>query len=349
MFSFAFPVRKNLFLPVGTRPRSNDSGCRHRSRRGIEGHGVSPLSMIWTAILFAGAGLLQTAPAYAASNLSITCSSASATGSASDPCTVTTSEPVLSPGGETVQLSSSNSAVVVPGSVTIPFNASSAGFTANIAAVTTTQTATLTARALVFSGTFQLTLNAYIPSLTLGSTSVAFGDVNENTTATQSVQITSSGTAPLTISGAAVSGSEFGEAGMSFPVTLNPGQSAELDVQFDPTTAGAANGTVTISSNASNGSSAVIQLSGTGEAASYEVNLTWDAPSESADPVAGYNVYRATSGSSSYQLLNSSVNSSTAYTDTTVVDGVSYTYYVESVDSSGNQSSPSNTYSVTIP
>ncbi len=88
---------------------------------------------------------------------------------------------------------------------------------------------------------------------------------------------------------------------------------------------------------------------GAGEMESHQVSLTWNAPADSADPVAGYNVYRATGDISNYQLLNASPDTSTAYTDTTVQNATSYTYYVESVDADGNQSAPSNTYSVNIP
>jgi hypothetical protein len=86
-----------------------------------------------------------------------------------------------------------------------------------------------------------------------------------------------------------------------------------------------------------------------GGTSSYEVNLTWDAPAFSIDPVAGYDVYRAASGSPTYQLLNSQVDSSTSYTDTNVVKNTTYIYYVESVDAEGNQSVPSNTFIATIP
>jgi len=65
--------------------------------------------------------------------------------------------------------------------------------------------------------------------------------------------------------------------------------------------------------------------------------------------VAGYDVYRAVSGSSSYELLNSSLDDATSYTDTTVQEGVAYTYYIVSVDASGDQSDPSNLFSVTVP
>jgi len=162
------------------------------------------------------------------------------------------------------------------------------------------------------------------------------------------VTLTSLGTAPLIISAGSVTGAGFNISGISYPLTLNPGQSATLYIQFDPTSAGATTGTVTLTSNASP-STTTIGLSGTGGTGSYEVQLTWIAPTNSTDPVAGYNVYRAAGNGSSYQLLNSSVNTETTYTDSTVQDGTSYTYYVESVDASGNQSTPSNTFSASIP
>ena len=81
----------------------------------------------------------------------------------------------------------------------------------------------------------------------------------------------------------------------------------------------------------------------------HSVTLSWDAPTSSTDPVVGYDIYRAVSGSSSYQLLNLSVDTETTYVDSTAKSGATYIYYVESVDSSGNQSVPSNQVSVTVP
>jgi fibronectin type 3 domain-containing protein len=138
-------------------------------------------------------------------------------------------------------------------------------------------------------------------------------------------------------------------SGATFPVTLASGQTAALDVQFDPTTAGAATGQLTITNNSSTNSTAVITLSGTGTAGSYAVNLSWEAPTSSADPVAGYNVYRAPSNTTTYALLNSSPETETAYVDSTVVSGQIYDYIAESVDASGVESSPSNIFSVAIP
>jgi fibronectin type 3 domain-containing protein len=130
---------------------------------------------------------------------------------------------------------------------------------------------------------------------------------------------------------------------------LNPNQTATLSVQFDPSAAGAATGQLTLTSNSSSGSSTVISLSGTGVSVSYEVDLSWDAPTSSPDPVAGYNVYRSPSGASSYQQLNSSVVTQTTYVDLTVSNGETYDYIVESVDGSGVTSVPSNTANVAVP
>jgi len=130
---------------------------------------------------------------------------------------------------------------------------------------------------------------------------------------------------------------------------LAPGQTATAGVQFDPTVVGAASGTLTISSTSSSNATATIAITGTGTAVSYAVDLSWDAPVGSTDPVAGYNIYRSPVGSSTYQLLNSSVEGQTAYVDSTVQVGTSYDYIVESVDASGVASVPTSPVPVTIP
>jgi hypothetical protein len=81
----------------------------------------------------------------------------------------------------------------------------------------------------------------------------------------------------------------------------------------------------------------------------HQVDLSWNAPSSSPDPVAGYNVYRSSDGGNTYQLVNSAVDTATAYEDTIVLSGQAYNYYVTSVDASGVESVPSNTIGVTIP
>jgi hypothetical protein len=51
----------------------------------------------------------------------------------------------------------------------------------------------------------------------------------------------------------------------------------------------------------------------------------------------------------SNQLLNSSVDTNTTYADTTIQSGLTYDYTVRSINSSGIESSPSNSTKVTIP
>jgi hypothetical protein len=248
-----------------------------------------------------------------------------------------------------VDLASSSSAVTVPASVTVAAGATSVAFMATTSPVTTAQMATLTAAANGDPTTYSIQLNPAVAGLTMSSSSVAFGNVDLSSPSTQSVLLTSSGTAAVTISGASIKGTGFSMTGVSAPVTLNPGQKATLNVEFDPTTAGAATGAVTLTSNASSGGTATVTLTGTGEAPSYQVDVTWNAPVDSLDPVAGYNVYKSISGSNSYQLVTSSPTVPTSYTDTAVTAGTAYTYYVESVDAEGKTSVPSTTFSVTIP
>jgi hypothetical protein len=198
--------------------------------------------------------------------------------------------------------------------------------------------------------TFALQLGVGVPGLGINAASIAFGNVNLNTPATQSVTLSSTGTAGVTVSLAIVTGNGFTISGATFPLTLSSSQSATISVQFDPTVAGAASGTLTIVSTSLTNPAATIGLSGTGVAAvPYQVNLSWDAPTSSPDPVAGYIVYRSPSGASLYVQLNPTVVTQTAYVDSNVQDGQTYDYIVESVDAAGIVSVPSNTAVVPIP
>jgi fibronectin type 3 domain-containing protein len=130
---------------------------------------------------------------------------------------------------------------------------------------------------------------------------------------------------------------------------LNANQTVTISVQFDPTVAGAATGTLTVVSTSLTNPTAIIGLTGTGISATYAVNLSWDAPTGSTDPVVGYNVYRSPSGSSSYVQINTAVVTQTAYVDAAVQNGQTYDYIVESVDPSGLESTPSNMAAVIVP
>jgi len=81
----------------------------------------------------------------------------------------------------------------------------------------------------------------------------------------------------------------------------------------------------------------------------FGVVLTWSAPAPSADPVAGYNVYRADADFGVYTKINEKLVTSPTYKDDTVQLGARYTYYVSSVDAHGRESLPSRTWRANIP
>jgi hypothetical protein len=183
--------------------------------------------------------------------------------------------------------------------------------------------------------------------LNINTSSVAFGNVPVNSPQTQSITLTASGLLPITVGLATVAGNGFSLSNIPFPIILTQGQSATLDVSFNPTAAGAATGQLIIASTALLNGTAVVNLSGTG--VTVEVNLSWDAPSSSDDPVSGYNVYRSGDLGGSYQLLNTTAVTQTAYMDTSALTGLTYEYIVKSVDAEGVESAPSNTTTVAIP
>jgi hypothetical protein len=187
--------------------------------------------------------------------------------------------------------------------------------------------------------------SAATPTLGISPTSLSFGNVTTGaSSASQTVTITNTGNANVTISQITLSGSGYAMTGGSAPVTLSPSQNLVLSVQFSPTSAGSVTGTISIVSNAS-GSPATIALSGTG-VVQHSVDLTWTA---STSTVSGYNVYRSTVSGSSYTKINSSLVTALNYTDSTVQNGTTYYYVTTAVDSSGNESAYSNVASANIP
>ena len=100
-------------------------------------------------------------------------------------------------------------------------------------------------------------------TLTPSPSSVNFGKVNINSSASQSVTLTNTGNASLTVSSVKISGPGFSLAPINTPFTLAPGGTHQLATTFAPIQAGAASGTVSVTSNASNPNLS-IPLSGTG-------------------------------------------------------------------------------------
>lgn len=78
----------------------------------------------------------------------------------------------------------------------------------------------------------------------------------------------------MTVSSASLTGTGFALEASSFPVTLAPGHSLTLQVQFDPTSTGAATGKLTVDSNAANASVTTVALGGTGAAKGAQIALS---------------------------------------------------------------------------
>ena len=228
------------------------------------------------------------------------------------------------------------------GTVTVHFAPTTTG-SASAQLLITNNSLTTPSLTIQLSGTGTTTQAG--AALTVNATSIAFGSVPLGNPATQSVTLSSTGSATVTVNSASVTGTGFSVSGATFPLSLSPKQTATLSLQFDPTANGAVTGKLTIASNASSNSTDVVSLSGTG--VPEAVDLSWSAPTGSS--VVGYNVYRAAANSSSFQKLNSSVNSPATYTDGSVQTGTTYQYYVTSVDTSGAESVPSNTATIAVP
>jgi hypothetical protein len=191
------------------------------------------------------------------------------------------------------------------------------------------------------TATSALSITVAAPALTLIPTSINFGNVPVGQTPTQSVKLTNSGNATLTVSQATITGSEFSMTGLTLPLSLGAGQSTYFTVQFSPTAAGSAAGNVSLVSNDPN-SPTNMALSGT----SHWVSLNWTA---STSTVVGYYVYRGTQSGGPYTQLNSTPVTTTTFDDSTVTSGQTYYYVVTAVDSNNVQSVYSNQVVAAVP
>jgi len=207
------------------------------------------------------------------------------------------------------------------------------------------------------SGTVTITSDAPNPTLTLplsGSgiavsngqlavtpTTLGLGNVVDGTSGTATGSLTASG-ASVTVTAASTNNSVFSVGGLSLPVTIPAGQSVPFTVTFSPATSGAASATLSVTSNVQT-SATTEMLTGTGTPApTHTVALSWNASTSSN--VSGYNIYRALFGTScgSYAKINSMPNTSTLYTDSSVVDGTSYCYASTALNTSNEESGYSN-------
>lgn len=179
--------------------------------------------------------------------------------------------------------------------------------------------------------------------LSVSPTPLSFGSVPVGTTQSQSITMSATG-ASVTVSSAASSNSQFVLDGASFPFTIAVGQPVSFNVAFTPKNSGTQSAALSFVSNASTAQT-VESLSGSGTVTPYSVNLWWNSSTD----VVGYNVYRSLAANGTYTKINPALNSSTAYTDSTVASGNTYYYAATSVNASGQESSRSAPVQTTIP
>jgi hypothetical protein len=185
-----------------------------------------------------------------------------------------------------------------------------------------------------------------VATLSASPSNIGFGNVTIGNSRSLPGTLTA-GASAMTVSSASWNGQGYSVNGISFPVTLTAGQSVHYSVTFAPQTSGAASGSISFISDASN-SPTTQTLTGTGtQSVAHSVDLSWD-PSPSS--VVGYNIYRGTASGGPYPLkLTSSPQPGTSFSDNTVLSGTTYYYVATSVDTNSVESSHSNQLTMVIP
>lgn len=136
------------------------------------------------------------------------------------------------------------------------------------------------------SGSVSITSNASNSTLVVGLTgigtqgqlsaspsSVTFGSVTTGSNTSQTVTLSNSGSASITITAATVSPSVFTVSGFTLPLTIGAGTSSSFTIAFAPTAAGSVSGSLVLTSNAP-GSPMTISLAGTGVTSSLLLSVT---------------------------------------------------------------------------
>jgi hypothetical protein len=187
-------------------------------------------------------------------------------------------------------------------------------------------------------------------TLAASATSLNFGNVAAGSSSPQTLTLTNTGTAGVTISQATVTGAGFSVVGGMSSVSIPAGQNHAFQVQFAPTGAGSVSGSISIASDATN-SPLAVSLSGTGMAG---VAITSQPASQSvtAGQTATFSVVATGTGTLTYQWKKSGTNISgaTAASYTTPAtassdNGAQFTVVV--TDSVGSLTSSPATLTVT--
>ena len=136
-------------------------------------------------------------------------------------------------------------------------------------------------------------------TLAASATTLSFGTVATGLTSPQTLTLSNTGTAAVTISQAAVTGAGFSAVGEMSAVSIAAGQKQSFQVEFAPKSAGSASGSISISSDATNSSMAV-SLIGTG-AAKLAITAQPASQSVKVGQAADFSVAATGSGTITYQ------------------------------------------------
>jgi len=182
--------------------------------------------------------------------------------------------------------------------------------------------------------------------LTATPSVLSFGNVTVGSSKSMSASLSASGQS-VAVSSATVDSSEFKVSGVSLPFTIAAGKSVSFTVKFVPQSSGTASAKLSFNSNA--GVSPTVEaLNGSGNvttAGKHSVSLSWNPESL----MVGYNVYRGTKPGGPYSKINTLLDASTSFADTSVQAGQTYYYVITAVNSSGVQSAFSNPVKAVVP
>ncbi len=110
-------------------------------------------------------------------------------------------------------------------------------------------------------------------TLTATPSSITFGNVVLGSESSQTIRLANSGTASVTVSSLAPSVSTVSISGITVPLTLAPGATANFTAAFKPTAASSVSGAITVKSNATD-PSMPIDLTGTGQSALVQLTVS---------------------------------------------------------------------------
>ena len=187
-------------------------------------------------------------------------------------------------------------------------------------------------------------------TLAASSTSLTFGNVVDGSTSPQTLTLSNTGAASVTISQATIAGAGFSVVGGMSSVAIAAGQNHAFQVQFAPTSAGAVTGSIIIASDATN-SSLGISLSGTGVSG---LAITTQPASQSvvSGQTAKFSVAASGTGTLTYQWKKggTAISGATAASYTTPATTTSDNdaqFTVTVTDSNGSVTSNPATLTVT--